>query len=101
MRCAKCDLEIGGPERAVASISAEVMGDEYIESYWLCKKCGVYTKEVFRDSFTTGAHVTVSGPIPRQDGDAEILGLRGCPTPHDKNCRCDAHRQHYGEGWLT
>lgn len=83
----------------VASISGGIMGDEYIESYYLCTYCGVYTVEVVHDRFLGADDVSLRGPVSKAAGGAKIELIRQCPEPWNKKCRCDAHRAYFGR-WL-
>ena len=83
----------------MASISGSIMGDEYIESYYFCDQCGVYTVEIFHDRFLGDDEVFVRGPVPKPEGDAKIELIGRCPEPWNKKCRCNAH-QSYFEGGL-
>ena len=51
MRCLSCDKGLGGAEARIAFICAELMGDEYIESYWFCENRGTDSKAILRDRF--------------------------------------------------
>ena len=62
----------------MASISGGIMGDEYIESYYFCKSCGVYTLEVYHDRFLGEEDVSVRGPLPKAQGDAKVELIRQC-----------------------
>ncbi len=75
------------------------MGDEYVESYYFCDDCGVYTVEVYHDRFCGDDEVSLRGPVSRSDGDAKVELIRRCSEPWDKKCRCDAHRSYFGS-WL-
>jgi len=75
------------------------MGDEYTESYFLCKECGAYTVECFRDRFLGEGDLSVRGPVPQAEGDAKVFLIKQCPQPWDKKCRCEAHRSYFGS-WL-
>ncbi len=99
--CSKCgrDLGLSGAGRPVASISGGIMGDEYIESYFFCSPCNVYTVEICHDRFLGEEEVSVRGPVPRSEGDAKIALIEQCPRPWDKKCRCPAHRSYF-EGQL-
>ena len=79
----------------MASISGSIMGDEYIESYYFCSQCEVYTLEIFHDRFLGDDDVFVRGPIPKQEGDAKVELIRQCPEPWDKKCRCKAHVSYF------
>ena len=80
----------------MACISGSIMGDEYIESYFLCAKCGVYTVEIYHDRFCGEEHVSVCGPVPKSEGDAKVELIRRCSEPWNKKCRCRAHRTYFG-----
>ena len=97
VQCAQCKKEFAGPaERPVASISGSIMGDEYIESYFLCSECGVYTVEIYHDRFLGEEEVSVRGPVPKAAGDAKVELIRQCSEPWNKKCRCPAHLSYFG-----
>jgi hypothetical protein len=98
VRCAQCGREFAGQgaEDRAASISGSIMGDEYIESYFLCKKCGVYTVEIYRDRFSGEEDVSVRGPVPKAEGDAKVELIRQCSEAWNKKCRCQAHQSYFG-----
>jgi rubredoxin len=101
IRCSQCGEvfdQQAGPQR-VASISGSIMGDEQIDSYYLCSRCGVYTVEIYFDRFLGEDEVSVEGPVSKEAGDEKVKLIRECPTPWDKKCRCKSH-QSYFEGWL-
>lgn len=85
-----------GPE---ASISGAILGDEYTESWYRCRRCDAYTIEVYRDRFLDEGTSSLRGPIAREAGDAQLRLIRQCPEPWDKQCRCAAHRAYF-EGAL-
>ena len=101
IRCSECgrifDREAG--DRSVASISGGIMGDEYIESYYFCNQCQVYTVEVYHDRFLGEEEISVRGPVPKTEGDALIELIKQCDEPWNKKCRCKAH-QSYFQGQL-
>ena len=101
IRCAQCGRELGGEgtQDRVASMAGSIMGDEYIESYFLCRECGVYTVEIFHDRFLGEEDVSVHGPVPKAKGDAKVELIGQCSDPLNKKCRCQAHRSYFG-GWL-
>jgi len=101
IKCLQCDQELGGEhkEDIVASISGSIMGDEYIDTYYYCSKCGVYTVEVCHDRFTGPEETSVRGPLAKAQGDSKVEIIRQCTRPWDKKCRCDAHRSYFGD-WL-
>ena len=98
VQCAKCKREFSENEGGdrVASICGGVMGDEYIESYYFCKACGVYTVEVFHDRFCGEPSVSVQGPLAKAQGDAKVELIRQCSEPGSKRCRCPAHKEYFG-----
>jgi hypothetical protein len=77
-------------------MSGGIMGDEYIESYFLCRECGVYTLEIYHDRFLGEEDVTVRGPMPKAEGDAQVALIGKCSEPWNKKCRCRAHRSYFG-----
>ena len=101
IRCSQCgrtfDWKAG--DRPLASISGGIMGDEYIESYYFCTQCQVYTVEVYHDRFLGEEEISVRGPVPKTEGDALIELIKQCDEPWNKKCRCKAH-QSYFQGQL-
>jgi hypothetical protein len=79
----------------LAFICGQIFGDEYIESYYLCTACNVYTVEIYHDRFLGESEATVSGPVTRERGDALISIIRACPDPSDKKCACEAHKRYF------
>lgn len=98
VRCAQCGIEFDGKrgQDRVASISGGIMGDEYIESYFLCKTCGVYTVEIYHDRFMGDEDVSVRGPVSGAEGDGKVALIQQCSEPWNKKCRCPAHRTYFG-----
>lgn len=94
VRCSNCGRDIDQP--AVASIAGSIMGDEYIESFYRCLWCGLYTVEILRDRFLGEAVVSMRGPISRPEGDAIVQRIAQCSRPWNKKCRCDVHQEHFG-----
>lgn len=101
VKCSQCGRQFDRKreEGFIASISGGIMGDEYIDSYFYCDRCGVYTVEVYHDRFHGEDEVSVRGPVPKADGDERVELIKQCPQPWDKGCRCDAHRAYFGD-WL-
>ena len=101
MKCSQCGKSLGEGEQdaRVASISGSVMGDEYIESYYFCTDCDVYTVEVYHDRFSGEDTVATRGPVPKEEGDAKVELIKQCAKPWNKKCRCKAHRSYFGK-WL-
>ena len=91
--CSRCDGEIDTP---VISISGSIMGDEYIDSYYYCTKCRVYTLEKLHDRFFGEQSIRTSGPLTKAEGEARVTLIKTCPSPWDKNCQCPAHREYFG-----
>lgn len=94
IQCSQCKGELGGTERVV-SISGSILGDECIESYYFCDRCGVYTVENYWDIFSGGESVSIKGPIQKVEGDARVELIKQCSTPWDKKCRCKAHLSYF------
>ena len=90
LKCVKC----GVLRDRAAFICYEVMGDEYIESFFFCPDCGVYTVEVYHDHFLGPSTASVQGPVSREEGDAAVEKIRRCPKPSSKRCDCPAHREY-------
>ena len=99
--CSQCGREFDqqGKKSFRASLSGGIMGDEYIESYFFCDHCGVYTVEVCHDRFLGEEEVSTRGPVSKADGDAKVELIKQCTEPWNKKCRCEAHRAYFG-GWL-
>lgn len=99
--CSQCKRPLGAPVEGgfVPSISGGIMGDEYIESYYFCTHCGVYTVEVVHDRFLGEEDVRLRGPVSKEAGDEKVALIKRCPEPGNKKCRCDAHRAYFGR-WL-
>lgn len=96
MRCKQCQRPLAAGDR-VASISGSIMGDEYTDSYFLCRVCQVYTVVTWRDNFTGLETGSSSGPLSKQKGDAQVALIRKCTEPWNKKCRCDAHVAYFGD----
>ncbi len=97
IRCSQCsaDLDQEGMPGRIASICGSILGDECIESYYFCDRCGVYTVEVYWDLFSGGESTSMQGPISRAEGEAAVGLIRQCATPWDKKCRCSAHLSYF------
>ncbi len=98
MHCQSCNSDLGGAEARVGFICAEVMGDEYIESYWFCEGCGLYMKGILRDPFHGEISERGGGQLSKEKGDRLIDQIRKCPDPSDERCQCAAHQEMRG-GW--
>ena len=101
INCSKCGKPLGEGDQdgRVAFICASIMGDEYIESWYFCTGCQVYTLEDYRDRFSGEDDVSVRDPIDKATGDAKVALIKQCPKPQSKRCRCPAHREYFGS-WL-
>ncbi len=95
VQCSKCGKELGAEDR-LASISGSIMGDEYIDTYFLCIPCQLYTVEVYHDRFSGPEEVSVRGPVSKAEGDASVALIGQCSEPWDKKCRCQAHQSYFG-----
>lgn len=71
------------------------MGDEYIETYFFCKNCSVYTVEIYHDRFLGEEEISIQGPIPQSEGDAKVELIKKCSQPWNKKCRCAAHKEYF------
>lgn len=92
MKCSKCGEAFEEDQLAEAAISIFVMGDEYLYSYWACRRCGYFTVESFRDRFAGEEEITFLPPVPREMGEECVKLVRACPRPFDKYCDCDSHK---------
>jgi hypothetical protein len=95
MRCLHCERDFPAGSHARAAIAIEVMGDEYIYSYWRCDACRQYTVEAYHDRFMGEDEVSFLPPVPEAVGDRGVELIRACPTPMDKWCDCASHRALY------
>jgi hypothetical protein len=102
IRCSRCGAELGqqGGTGRIASISGSILGDECIESYFFCGKCGLYTLEIYWDMFSGEETVSLEGPISKAEGDSAVELIRQCSTPWDKKCRCSAHLSYFKDSAL-
>jgi hypothetical protein len=98
IKCLKCGkiLESDGGNKREAVISGSIMGDEYVESYFFCDDCQVYTVEIYRDKFSGPEQISMNGPLSKKEGDKKISIIKRCKNPWDKKCRCKAHRKYFG-----
>ncbi len=94
MNCISCNRPFL-KEECVASISGSIMGDEYTDVYYRCPVCRVYTVALWRDNFTGEETVSLSGPLPENEGGMRIDIINRCSEPWNKKCRCDAHREYF------
>nr|MDO8083597.1 hypothetical protein [Candidatus Sigynarchaeum springense]MDO8115984.1 hypothetical protein [Candidatus Sigynarchaeota archaeon] len=92
-KCSQCSKEIDKP---VISIAGSIIGDEYIDSYYFCSACQVYTKEGLHDRFCGEESSSTGGPLTKAEGDAKVKLIKRCPTPWDKRCHCPVHKKYFG-----
>ncbi|TCJ11601.1 hypothetical protein EZJ19_15110 [Parasulfuritortus cantonensis] len=98
MRCSQCGREFTDAEQ-VACISGRIFGDECTDCYYWCEACGVYSLRMYRDVFAGPELEKDCEPISKTEGDRRIELIHRCPNPGDERCRCEAHREYFGE-WL-
>ena len=98
VQCSQCGraLEDQKSGAMVASISGEIMGDEYTESYFFCGACQVYTVRIWRERFCGEDSIRVTGPVSKPGGDAQVDLIKRCSEPWNKKCRCAAHQEYFG-----
>lgn len=96
MQCTQCARPFLAEDR-VASMSGSILGDEHTDSYFLCPSCGFYTVASWWDNFTGTETMTLSGPVPGEEGNARIELIRQCSQPWEKRCRCEAHRTYFND----
>lgn len=77
-------------------MSGSIMGDEHTDSFFLCSACGIYTVVSWWDNFTGEETIRLSGPFSKQEGEEQVALIGRCSRPWDKKCRCDAHREYFG-----
>ncbi len=94
LRCSRCQIPLGDEDRR-ASISAEIMGDEYTDAYYYCAACQSYTVRTLHDRFLGPESTRDSKPIEKDAGDEQVRAIRACPKPYDGRCRCPGHRAHF------
>ena len=101
VHCLSCGKDLSAEDSCnrAASISGSIMGDECTDTYYFCKDCGLYTVEVYRDSFLNDGGVSTRGPLSKEEGDAQVRLIGRCHEPWDKKCRCEAHVTYF-QGWL-
>ncbi len=68
MHCQSCNADLGAAEARVGFICAEVMGDEYIESYRFCEGCGLYMTINLRDPFHGEISERGGGQLSKEKG---------------------------------
>ena len=98
MRCAGCGKEFDKTCQ-VASISGRIMGDECTDVYYWCESCGVYTLRMIREVFAGPETERACDPMSNLEGDRRIEIIGRCSEPYDERCRCEAHREYFGD-WL-
>jgi hypothetical protein len=97
--CKKCSTT---PEKSrgfhrVASISGGIMGNEHTDTYYYCQDCQCFTCERYVDFFDGREASALDGPISKEEGARALALIRQCETPYEKRCRCNAHREYFGD----
>jgi hypothetical protein len=97
--CSQCGAP-GGPEGLgrVCSIAGSILGDEHVDTLYRCPACGCYTLERYVDRFGGVETAAAGGPLTKERGDALAALIARCQIPYDKTCRCEAHREYFGDG---
>lgn len=72
-----------------------MMGDEWTESWFLCRQCNVYSVEICCEPFFGEEKVSVRGPVLKDTGDTQIALIAQCSRPWDNKCRCQAHLAYF------
>ena len=94
MKCKKCGSDLGAISKAVASICLRPREDEETRSYFLCRKCNVYTVWVYIEEFFTDKETMfATGPVAREEGDSIVAKIRKCPAPQLVSRRCPTHEE--------
>lgn len=88
--CATCGRALA---KSSGGISIFASGDERIYSYFLCPACDVWTVDVLVDRFLGEQTIHTQGPLPRAEGDERVRLIALCPSPGDKMCDCETHRE--------
>ena len=89
--CQSCGAELGPISRRKAFLAAFAQGDEEVRSWFLCDACGHWTIRFLDDRFMGDTTITVAGPFPASQCEADVALAKTCPSPADKWCRCPAH----------
>lgn len=98
-RCAACRHPLDDFEKSLLAVMrGSIMGDEYRECYFRCPACGRFTLTVTRDRFC-GEEVTVTDGklLDAADAERRLAVVARCPEPWNKRCRCEAHREYFGD----
>ena len=98
IECTKCGKIIANDDmpNISASISGSIMGDEYVETYFYCKDCEVYTIEIYHDRFLGEDDIRIQGPVSKIHGDEKIKIINKCNQPWIKKSRANAHLKYFG-----
>lgn len=98
IKCAKCEKVLAKDAQGepIPFICGSIMGDEYIESWYFCPSCQMYSVENYHDRFMGEDSISITGPIDKTTGDARISIIKRCPEPSNKRCRCPAHKEYFG-----
>jgi hypothetical protein len=100
VRCSKCSHvfdPLDGAERIV-SITGCVGGEERVETFYYCGRCGLYTVEECLALFSGHEKINIHGPMGKAEGDAKVELIRACPGPWDRECRCPTHLAYFEDG---
>jgi hypothetical protein len=97
--CTACNKLIGGErgEDSVAAITGSICGDASCDVYYRCDGCGAYTVLTVHEPFLGEDQECLEGPLDPAVGDERVAVIKRCETPWDKSCRCEAHREYFGD----
>ena len=98
--CVQCGADLGGFDKAAASITLRPREDEEDRTYFLCPTCNVYTVWIcIEDFFTDECKLFATGPVSREEGDGIVARIRECPDPRNMSCKCPTHREMESRLW--
>ncbi len=98
-RCAGCRHRLDDESSClVVCMHGSLMGDEYVECYYRCPHCGACTMSVVRERFLGDeVVVTEAAVLSEEEAQRRLAVIARCPEPWNKHCRCDAHRDYFGD----
>ena len=98
-RCASCRHRLDDESSClVVAMHGSLMGDEYVECYYRCPNCGACTMSVVRDRFAgEEVVVTEAAVLSEEEAQRRLALIARCPEPWNKRCRCEAHREYFGD----
>lgn len=97
--CSRCTAPVSPEGLARAcSIAGSLFGNEHIDTLYRCSHCGCYTIERYVDHFDGEETAAPDGPLTKERGEELVALIQRCERPYDKNCRCRAHREYFGDG---